>query len=343
MRGSLALAALIVILLPGAARAEARASEEAESRTTEFTLPATHGYRISVSGTSSDPLGLNVWVEAAKGQRYAIRYMLHGTSSENGRVKAKLPGVGRIAVRFEERKVGRRPVPDNCKGRPEIVRRGVFRGTIKLRGEQGYTSTHRSSARGEVTESFRQACDEPEPTGREPRLQALLLAGGEAEGRMISFGALKIDFGRRLGKATAYSASSTTLHDGMIVRTDVLAKDDGAGFSTPGPSGNLENATVKPPRPFTGSATFHLDSPRSSSWEGTLSVEMPGIGEVPLAGPEFWSALCEDGACTKTSPLGGSLGAVLGSVQGRGRLFQPKQVAITCPLAVPPELLEKRP
>lgn len=337
MRGSLALAALIVVLLPGAARAEARASGEAESRFTEFTVPAAHGYRISVSGTDSGALGLNVYVEATKGQRYAVLYTVHGISSENGRIKAKLPGVGRIAVRFDERTVGRKPVPGNCKGRPTIVRRGFFRGTIELRGEQGYTSVHRSVARGEITESFRQACDEREPGGREPQVhQTLLLAGGEAEGTLISFSALHVDFGRRLGQVTGYSASSTTLRDGMIVKTDVLARDDGAGFSTPDPAGVRENATVEPPNPFSGSAIFHLDSPRSSSWTGTLAAELPGIGEVPLAGPGFWSALCEDGICTKTSPLGGNIGFLIGSAQlavgrdplkrpGAARLFGPRR------------------
>jgi hypothetical protein len=52
------------------------------------------------------------------------------------------------------------------------------------------------------------------------------------------------------------------------------------------------SASVDPPRPFTGSATFQQESSKNFSWTGDLSAELPGIGDVALAGPDFESALC---------------------------------------------------
>jgi hypothetical protein len=110
----------------------------------------------------------------------------------------------------------------------------------------------------------------------------MLLAGSESDGGSVNFDASRIDFGLGNGPFASYSASSTARHDGMVVWSLVFAQDDSTGFSTPDPPGVLEDATVQPPYPFTGSATFHLDSAHSSSWTGTLAVEMPGIGPVSV-------------------------------------------------------------
>jgi hypothetical protein len=48
------------------------------------------------------------------------------------------------------------------------------------------------------------------------------------------------------------------------------------------------SATIEPPAPFSGSATY-LSSPEypSGSWTGSLAGDFPGVGMVSLAGPEF--------------------------------------------------------
>ncbi|HEX4751855.1 MAG TPA: hypothetical protein VH268_03070, partial [Solirubrobacterales bacterium] len=72
------------------------------------------------------------------------------------------------------------------------------------------------------------------------------------------------------------------------------------GVSAPGVS--PPDATLAPSSPFSGSATFELTSPTKASWSGDLAVELPGLGKVPLAGPKFYSGLCEGEICTKTLP-----------------------------------------
>jgi hypothetical protein len=54
--------------------------------------------------------------------------------------------------------------------------------------------------------------------------------------------------------------------------------------------------------------SFDLTSLSTSSWEGTLSVELPVLGPVPLAGPSWWSALRRDDLCTHPTPPGVAVG-----------------------------------
>jgi hypothetical protein len=80
-----------------------------------------------------------------------------------------------------------------------------------------------------------------------------------------------------------------------------VSRDSGSNrFSVPTPIGTLTDATVEPPAPFEGSAAFHLESPTQASWTGDLSVDLPGIGKVALAGPGTSADLCEQNACTAT-------------------------------------------
>jgi hypothetical protein len=133
--------------------------------------------------------------------------------------------------------------------------------------------------------------------------QRALYAGTKEGAPRIDFIVSATDFGSSVAKSFVYfTASSSKRHDGLNVFSTVSVRGTAAQFSTPDPAGTLENATVAPPSPFQGSATFHLDSPTSSSWTGTLSVEIPGVGRVALAGSGFWSSLCEDLTCTQTLP-----------------------------------------
>jgi hypothetical protein len=278
-------------------------------RWSEFELPATNGYRIRVSAApASGKRTPDVFISASKRQHYAVQYMARGLSPADDTIKTKLPGVGRVFVRFNEGRVGREAVPDNCKGRPDLIRHGVFEGRIELHGERGYTSIHARSAPGEVRQSFRQVCDQREPGhegsgGGSFHLKSLL-AGQEGR-RGLSFSVSSFDFGPKFGgPQVSFSASSSIQHHGFFAFYSVSAQGGPATFVMPDPAGVLENASVSPPAPFHGTAAFHLDSPTSASWTGTLSVELPGVGDVPLAGTGFWSALCEDTTCTKTLPPG---------------------------------------
>jgi hypothetical protein len=50
-------------------------------------------------------------------------------------------------------------------------------------------------------------------------------------------------------------------------------------------------ATVHPPAPFSGEATFARNGHGSAVWTGSLSVALLGIDPVALAGPAFHGSL----------------------------------------------------
>jgi hypothetical protein len=53
----------------------------------------------------------------------------------------------------------------------------------------------------------------------------------------------------------------------------------------------LRTATLAPPVPFTGQATFRRNANPANRWTGNLSVDFPGRADVPLAGGRFKAAL----------------------------------------------------
>ncbi len=56
---------------------------------------------------------------------------------------------------------------------------------------------------------------------------------------------------------------------------------------------DLAAATARPPKPFSGTASFARDASGSTSWTGTLAVALPGAGAVPLTGPVFTADLAK--------------------------------------------------
>ncbi len=82
-----------------------------------------------------------------------------------------------------------------------------------------------------------------------------------------------------------------------------LEGDPTPNFQAPNLAEPLAEATITPPAPFSGSATFHLEDPQTASWTGELAVEMPGLGKVPLTGDGIDAGLCKGPPnCTKTLP-----------------------------------------
>ena len=81
-----------------------------------------------------------------------------------------------------------------------------------------------------------------------------------------------------------------------------LGSDAAETFRVPNLAEPLSEAIIEPPAPFSGTATFHLETPKKANWTGDLAVELPGLGTVPLTGPKIAAGLCHGRDCTKTLP-----------------------------------------
>ncbi|MBS1880225.1 MAG: hypothetical protein JST31_11965 [Actinobacteria bacterium] len=305
--------ALVVAAFPASAVAKPGHFVTPAERTAEFKLHGSNGYAISVqTAAARQPSRGRVSVIAKSGPA-SVAYVVRGSLARDDSISVRLPHVGRIAVRFEPVHVGHVQAPDNCQARPSVVEYGYFRGTIELHGERGYTEVERTSAPGTVTQSFRRVCSDAGTGGKATHVTAkFLLAGGGGNGGVLNFTAGSFDVGSTT-VGPVFTATAIRIREGMAVSTSVQARGGAADFVTSEP-GAPKAAEVKPPRPFEGSAAFHLISPHKSTWEGDLAVEMPGIGRVALAGPDFSSALCENSSCTKTMPGAGMFGSFFAQI-----------------------------
>jgi hypothetical protein len=100
----------------------------------------------------------------------------------------------------------------------------------------------------------------------------------------------------------------------MIGRTAVVRARPNT-YVVEGPSTRPDSATVAPPAPFSGDASFHWVPGMSAEWSGSLSVDLPGAGTVPLTGPPFKSELCLNRRC-----VGQPRASASGNFLSRGEL-----------------------
>jgi hypothetical protein len=268
----------------------------------EFTLRASHGYRITVSadpttGVRRPHRFVNLTV---KGHGGTAEYSVHGTVTPTT-IRANFGRLGKVSVRFEPS--GRRRdvrVPKKCtKERPRVVtsRLGKFVGAIQFRGERGYTQVSAHSAYGGIGDPLADTpkelqCEFQVSESQHKReLESVSLDGSPPESQ-ISFSVFRL-FGH-LSTSTA-SAKAPPARDGhylfLAFVTEMVGKM--SIHRSSGSIGNskdfvfdisLSSATVSPPFPFTGSGSFLRNADGSTSWTGTLAVPLPGLGSVGLTG-----------------------------------------------------------
>ena len=304
--GSLLLCAAAALLLtPARALAKPRLEVSPQVHVASLTLKGTHGYEISIYernreflGVSASNLGASVFAPWS-----IAEYRIHQHRAGPDQISGKLPGLGRISVKFHP--VGspkREPGPEipGCRGGGVVKQPGYFEGPIHLRGEQDFTTAHATRARGEVSTSARKVCKRKPESGHSlpsGLITAQLRANSESGGRRISFSVGTFEPLRPTSDGADIHASIEERRNGMRIsryvlasgREDVLQLGDDTAFPVSG--------TVSPPDPFRGSAAFERGSRGENRWTGSLSVPLPGAGLVSLTGPEFSASLCHEGGC----------------------------------------------
>jgi hypothetical protein len=299
--------------LPAVAQADFDVTSGASA---EAHLAGTHGYRLTISAQEG-----HLSVAATKGNAW-VSYFTRA-KFEDDRIDARLPGVGRVSLRFHERERGHEPGPAYCHGPAPVVRRGVFVGWIRIRGERDYTRAESRHVRGKIVGAFRTKCHLPfrAQTGIDAptRLEA---AARRGKG-LLTFSAIRLPLGDQ-GEPVVFRASLDRQRGPMLVSNTVWSitkKGDSLAIASP-----PRSATIDPPRPFTGGAAFQQESSKDFSWTGDLAAELPGIGEVSLAGPGFKSSLCLGRRCRGDLDESGT-STVIAVAQGSGSHSQPLALA----------------
>jgi hypothetical protein len=289
----LAASLMLMSLAPASAVAERGYFATGASSSVQARHPGSNGYAISLSGDG----GFGLVTLAVQGHHATIQYFAKGTAGK-GRIKARFGSLGRVALRFHPHGKARlrKDSERNCRGGDSRVQPGVFVGKLEFEGEQGYTAIHASRIKGAVTHTKRQICknSESEEGGEEgfpssPDVTFLSAIDDESES---SFNAFKFESNSKPG-LSATSFSATLIEEfpqfGLSVFRSIQATTrDSNAFDVATSHGRVDEATVTPPGPFSGSATYRRAvAKKSETWVGSLAGDFPGLGTVNLAGPEF--------------------------------------------------------
>jgi hypothetical protein len=255
----------------------------------QFQLPAANGFTLQVNTEGQLTL-----VTLERGRPHLSSTYYVSDSAGDGTIDADLGALGHIDVRFEpsgETKAieVRRFHGPRCR---VLHQAGTFAGTISFRGEGGYTAVDAVSAWGTVGPSVRGLCDglatryrqEPEPIRRNvERVWAVEDASLENHSH----------FSTETESATYFAvltegSRARYLVNRVEVPTPQLSITRSIDVTGPRSSfsyrSDLRSATLRPPAPFSGEATY---SARQGRLRGDLAVEMPGLPLQPLTGPGF--------------------------------------------------------
>ncbi len=247
----------------------------------EFSRKASNGYSILFEinrGKAS---------LTARGDEGRVIYRGNG-SFVDGRIQFSLGKLGKINARFKpDGSVDRIRPPKSCKGREQPVRSGAFVGSIKFRGENGYTRLNAHRVHGTMAPPRSWKC--PDTPDRHPGNAANLPAalGAFTPHRHVVFIAIG---GSELLPLRFFIAGTSERQGALRISRSALVEGKPASFEV---SGDLSSATVSPPKPFAGTASFQRNADGSTEWSGTLSVDLPGIESTALTGPTFTADLAK--------------------------------------------------
>lgn len=299
-RGGLAIlvCAVAALALPAGAAAKPGYYVLPHDHYTHARVQGSNGYRLEISGFS------DFFMVTASKATEQVLYVPFNSQQRGGKLRAHLPGVGRIDLRFHERSRSRQNPDPNCEGPGALVRQGIFKGRFKIAGERGYTDVDVRAIRGEIVDEPRQVCRRSGRARTSVDTQEESLWAEAPRGRgHLQF--LAEESGPRFDSLpTIFAARLSRLRGRMLVVNAVY------GFTRNPEAIVLDRpplyGSVVPPKPITGTATFQRNPGGTFTWLGDLAAELPGVGPVKLAGPAFKAEACLGRKCKGSAEFAAS-------------------------------------
>ncbi|MGN6201308.1 MAG: hypothetical protein ACTHNY_02755 [Solirubrobacterales bacterium] len=179
---------------------------------------------------------------------------------------------------------------EGCTGRPRTLTEGIFAGTIRFRGERGFAQIEEPRVEGSMSVLPPWECPEAESLApfANPSPIAALRPRGQGKTASLYVRAphcsclfiASVD--RRRGKSSFYGARAER-REGMRIGRVTSAEGGLGAFVFDQEAGT---ATVRPPRPLRGRATFE-ERPDGDLWRSTIRVPLPGADPLHVGGPRF--------------------------------------------------------
>jgi hypothetical protein len=283
MRRALVLVGLLFAGLLLAAPAFAAGAKREVERGLDFALAA-EGFTVQVSVSNNDG-DVDATLILSRGPRVAYYTAPARVTAE--RVTARFGSLGELDYRFAPKPNGRVECTGSERGE------AVFDGTFQFTGENGYVHVEASHAGGTFqiypepkTCSRKRLAGRAVPyhpsySGEGATLEAR--AGSRARGRIRDV--LLFDDGQRGPHAVTLFATLAEKREGMTVARGLQLAAGSSAFHWNPERGT---ATLRPPAPFTGSATYaRRGHDGHGTWKGSLGMPILGGEPVKLAGSEF--------------------------------------------------------
>lgn len=284
---SVALTALLGPAAPGAA---------AENTEMEMRLSGSNGYTLSIHGGTGLPVTLTMAKSVRRGVLYAT-YSVDGRVTSEG-ISANFGRLGHLSASFRSSP----RLPDSgCGGRRLIHRKGTFVGTIRFRGEQGFSSVSATRARGYLLRRCTPS-SVPRPAAPKARtsehsaefFETHFVAAARSSRRSVildSSNVAEIRPNGQLRDVSALLLAELEEERGRIeIERTLIAVSSPMQTS---PLGTTPvTASLKPRRPFGGMGTYVEEMGSPAGWNGDLTVDLPGAKDLRLAGPAFTPILC---------------------------------------------------
>lgn len=294
----LAVLAVLLAAIP-VGTAAAAGTEPGTVVRVELDLPTNNDLHAHLETSEKEEVTLEIW-RGGDGVSQAVNYQVPGKVSEEG-LKVRFGQLGTIDVAFTPTAIldSTEPSP-GCTGAPRTFREGVFAGTIAFAGEHGYVRIEALQAQGSMSVIAPWQC--PEEDGVNPfepvpgfSRSSARPAGGERESATLmaftrglhSFFGAGVHHRHSGGRSTFYGAQEERREGVEIIRATSVqgpASDFDFDFGH-----RVHTATLDPPRPLKGHASFRGDH-RGGFWRSTIRV--PLLGSAPLrTGRGFGAAL----------------------------------------------------
>lgn len=256
---------------------------EPDGQLMRFTLPASNGYTLQVE-TEGTLTHISVW----RGSREDATTYDVSDSVEGNEIEADLGALGRIEGRFEPSGAWRtvRVGGSHCRLPRQL---GIFNGTISFRGENDYASVDTTSAAGMSGPSPRSGCrgatiGSAHSPPLERRAVERVWAVGDAAmiSRTSTASSSTLLVVYREGRAThCFVSRVEVVEPRLAIFRRAVITGSRSIFSY---THTLRSATLAPPAPFSGEATY---SARRHRLIGSLAVQFPGLPPQSLAGTGF--------------------------------------------------------
>ena len=282
----LAIAITALLAAAPAAVAPAASPETGTIVTVELELQASNGLQAQLE-TSDDEM---VTLEFRRKDRL-VSYEVQGEVTEAG-LKVRFGRLGLIDVAFTPTNTLSSTEPsEGCVGEPRTLREGVFTGTIDFTGELEYVRIEGLRAEGSMSVISQWQCPEEStpfagasrhlaPSSREGRKSASLHAFSRRCGCAFDAGFHR---GNKRGRSIFYGAQFE-ISEGMRILRLTSATAGASAFVFDHAAGT---ATLRPPRPFSGRATFQRRLHGRNLWRSTIRMPFLGAASLNPRGPDF--------------------------------------------------------